>query len=60
MRSIADILGISDFGLWPRPAAASGVEHNMMGMLVKVVVKVIDGFEFGDLREQSSSDRLCL
>jgi hypothetical protein len=47
-------------GSRPRPVAASAVEDDMMVVVVVVVVKVVERFEFGDVREQSSSDGICL
>jgi NADH pyrophosphatase NudC (nudix superfamily) len=47
-------------GSRPRPAAASAVENDMMVVVVVVVVKVVEQFEFGDVREQSYSDGICL
>jgi hypothetical protein len=44
----------------PRLAAALPGEENIMVVVLVVVVKVVDQFEFGDGREQSCSDKLCL
>jgi hypothetical protein len=43
-----------------RLAAASAAEHNMMVVVVVVVVKVVEWFEFGDGRGQSSRDGIYL
>jgi hypothetical protein len=43
-----------------RPAAVSATEDDINVVGVVVVVKVVERFGFGDRREQSSSDRICL
>jgi hypothetical protein len=45
-------------GSRPRLAAASTAEDDLM--VVVVVVKVVERFDFEDVREQSSSDGICL
>jgi hypothetical protein len=55
-----DCRNLRESGSKPRPAAAAAAQADMMEMVVVVVVKVVERLEFGDLREQSSSDGICL
>jgi hypothetical protein len=45
-------------GLRPRPAGASAGYNNIM-IEVEGYVQVVEQFEFGVRREQSSSNRIC-
>jgi hypothetical protein len=44
----------------PRPAAPSAAEDDMILVVVVVVMKVVEWFEFGDGRGQSSRDEICI
>jgi hypothetical protein len=43
----------------PRPAAASAT-HDDIVLVVVAVVTVVERFKFGDRREQSFTDGICL